>query len=367
MDSKERLSNFELLRIISMLMIVACHLVTHGIQQRGLDEPYKVYFTMTMQNRVLSALFPPGGDIGVAIFFMLTGYFQVKKNQPHLKKLILQCCYYGWFTMIVFLVSKALGYLSELDISAIMQLLINAVAPLTNGVWWFVTAYILVMIASPMINRFVEKLNRGGIVIVMLVFWIILMVIPGVFGSNYSNLYRGFFLYLIGAVMRLQPSYTCKKRSRRWLFIVFAVLLWIAVSWICFAVLEFDLLHPGVLNLIAYTVLSPCCAFFIFRVFEAYQIRYISIINKIAATTFGIYLIHDSFVGRELFWKDIFKIDTIIYNTTLFPVYAVIIAVMVFAICSAIDYLRLRFVEPFAMKKYEQIKAQLYAERATEI
>lgn len=87
-SSKIRQSNIELLRIAAMLMIVGHHMAVHGIYHVTAGEnAYNVYSMGTQLNKAFTSLFAPGGEIGVAIFFMITGYFQIKKIHFHLRKL----------------------------------------------------------------------------------------------------------------------------------------------------------------------------------------------------------------------------------------------------------------------------------------
>ena len=92
--------------------------------------------------------------------------------------------------------------------------------------------------------------------------------------------------------------------------------------------------------------IAPILALCLFTTFEKLNIGQVKFINKIASTTFGVYLIHDSMIGRQVFWYSIFKVDSFQYNQMLFPLYAIITIVLVFSICSLIDYCRIRFVEP---------------------
>lgn len=366
LQNENRLSNFELLRIVAMFMIVSCHLISHGVQQRSLSVAYETYHAGTLVNRIFSSFLLPGGDVGVAIFFMITGYFQINKDYPNLKKMFLQCCYYGWFTIVLLLLAKLLGFVSELNVSDYRSLIINTFFPLSNGIWWFATAYIFVMIASPMINRIAKEINliqKKRFVVALIALWIILMVVPSASGTRYGTLYRGFFFYIIGAIIRLKSNYIGKKRNGRRICMLFYLLAWIATAWINFAVQEYNLLYPGLLSLFGYSVVVLICALFLFMFFEQIKMKYNPIVNQIASTTFGIYLIHDSLVGRNLIWGDIFKIDTVVYRTNLFPIWSILIAVIVFTLCSVIDYLRLRFIEPFVMKKADVVKEFFQTER----
>lgn len=163
--SKIRQSNIELLRIAAMLMIVGHHMAVHGIYHVMAGEnAYSVYSMGTQLNKAFTSLFAPGGEIGVAIFFMITGYFQIKKNTFSLKKIILQSFFYGAFCTIAFGIIELLGGMAPLYVvKNIGKFAMKAVfTPITGNVWWFVTSYIIIMLLSPFINRYLNKLNKKG-------------------------------------------------------------------------------------------------------------------------------------------------------------------------------------------------------------
>ena len=84
---KSRLSNFELLRIISMILIVINHyVVSSGV----LDLEFNI-------NRVILQLFGIGGKIGVTLFVLISGYFLIdsKFKMRKLLKIILETLFYS--------------------------------------------------------------------------------------------------------------------------------------------------------------------------------------------------------------------------------------------------------------------------------
>lgn len=96
MDIKKRESNFELLRIFAMFMIITHHYVVHGILSLEGKIDYSVWRMGAFFNKIFSSVLWPGGGIGVALFFMITGYFSVDKEKSlKLKKIILTSVFYG--------------------------------------------------------------------------------------------------------------------------------------------------------------------------------------------------------------------------------------------------------------------------------
>lgn len=107
MNSKKRNSNFELLRIISMLLIVFHHSVVHGllIASASMNQgtPVSNQVWLTTFTGQLVAMF---GKVAVAVFVMISGYFLVNSSfswEKSLKK-------------ILFLVAQVYFYSPEMSI-----------------------------------------------------------------------------------------------------------------------------------------------------------------------------------------------------------------------------------------------------------
>ena len=91
METKIRKSNFELLRIISMLMILSHHFAVHGVlNSLAKTQVNNIYKQGSLINKLFTCFLMPGGEIGVALFFMLTGYFLFKKQTTSILKVSVQ-------------------------------------------------------------------------------------------------------------------------------------------------------------------------------------------------------------------------------------------------------------------------------------
>jgi hypothetical protein len=98
-------------------------------------------------------------------------------------------------------------------------------------------------------------------------------------------------------------------------------------------------------NQIQTSLCWPICAISMFKLFASINIGFNEIINKIASTTFGIYLIHDFVPFRYLIWNKLLKVD-LLYSNRLFPLYALLVVIAVFIVCSGIDMVRQALIEP---------------------
>ncbi|MFH7669448.1 acyltransferase family protein, partial [Enterobacter hormaechei] len=98
-------SNFELLRIIAMLMIVGSHLAFHGIWRSQQNDAFVIYHMGSQINQWINSFLCVGGQTGVAIFFIITGYYQINRNfnLKSIKNIYYQCVFYSLLSLVIYL------------------------------------------------------------------------------------------------------------------------------------------------------------------------------------------------------------------------------------------------------------------------
>lgn len=87
----------------------------------------------------------------------------------------------------------------------------------------------------------------------------------------------------------------------------------------------------------------------LFIIFLKAKIAYHPWINTIASTTFGIYLLHDNKLFLHHMWDNVFGTYQY-YESTLLPLYALLIVALIFIVGMVVDYMRLAFIEKPVMK-----------------
>lgn len=99
-NTKGRNSNIEILRIISMFLIVLHHYAVHGLGTTELKLAY-------LLNRYVATILSLGGKLGVTIFVLISGYYMCK-SKITLKKLLilaLEVFFYSSLIYIAFRIS----------------------------------------------------------------------------------------------------------------------------------------------------------------------------------------------------------------------------------------------------------------------
>lgn len=123
-------SNIELFRIITMIAIVAHHLVVNS----GLLEV--MYNDSLNSKSIFLFIFGAWGKIGINCFVFITGYFMCKSNITVRKfaKLLFEVLFYNISIGFIFL---ATGY-ESLSVTSIIKLFIPV-----NYVSWFIVLYFI--------------------------------------------------------------------------------------------------------------------------------------------------------------------------------------------------------------------------------
>ena len=310
---------------------------------------------------MFSCLYAPGGVVGVTLFFMISGYFLIQREPTfkHIFKLTLECWYYGLFCVVCYFVLFFLGQdLSALSVkSMILENLRALVLPASGGTWWFTTAYIFLLILLPVLNPFLLKLNRRGFVLFLLFMWFVCSATE--LAAPFSSLQRAMFCYAIGAYVKL---YISGKMSKKKYNVLYALAGWVSFSalyyWYSSLALQASTIRIDIiLHLLdGFMVFSlgPFIAAQIFVLFSELHIGVVRWINILSATTLGIYLLHDSSIGRLIFWEKLLHVADVQYQSWLFPLWSMFSILIVFAIGSVLDLIRYCFLEPSAMKCMEK-------------
>jgi len=201
MNREKRLSNIELLRIITMLLIIGSHFSTHGIMHFSEPDKYDVFMTGSRIKQIITCLYVPGGEVGVAIFFMITGYFQIDREKVSVKRVIMESLFYGIFCMGIFIILRLASdsrYILEQKLS-FSNVVKGIITPISGGTWWYVTAYTLIMIMSPAINKIINACSRKGLLLCLAFVLCVWYGISYFCGGTYYSLQRGILFYMLGA------------------------------------------------------------------------------------------------------------------------------------------------------------------------
>ena len=205
----QRQSNVELLRIISMLIIVANHFAIHG----GFDFSNGIISV----NRLWVLFLEIGGKIGVNVFVFISGYFLVSAQSIKTSKVIKLWGQIFFYSIIILVIFIATG-LKPFSISEVVK----NIAPITFEQYWFASTYFVLYLFSPYINKILNHLTKKQYISflgLMLICW---CVIPTFSFRNFESNSLIWFvvLYAIAGYFKLYGINT-KLSSNKLIFISF--------------------------------------------------------------------------------------------------------------------------------------------------
>lgn len=140
---KSRASNIELLRIVSMMMIMVLHFVCKVLDN---EAPVgSMEWTLWNANKALTIS-------ATSIFVLISGYFGMRFTFRKLLSLYLRCFIWGFVGYLLYTFS---ANTHSVKITA----LFGRLFAFTHNKWWFVDTYLELMFLAPLLNAAIEYFN----------------------------------------------------------------------------------------------------------------------------------------------------------------------------------------------------------------
>ncbi len=332
-----RQSQFELLRIIAMVMIVFQHFAYHSNfdwQSTGVTLPH-----------LWCNLIAMGGQVGVDVYILISGYFLINSEGSlfNFKRILKFWGQVFFYSIGLYFVLGLLGFSGFR-----MKTLILTFFPITLSSWWFASAYFVLYIIHPFLNMFLRNLEKKTYQSLLLMLVFIWSVIPScsnsLFGSN--DLLWFSTLYAIAGYIRLYGFNT--KFTTKHYAVLLAMTSTITYGSSVILTLmsaKWDTYYDHITyfyGMQKVTVLVMSVTMFL--LFAALKMKYHKWINVIASATFGVYLIHDQSLVRYFLWERIFKGNRYQDSLLLIP-YSIGVVIVVYVVCTAVDLVRKQIFE----------------------
>ncbi|GAF41281.1 membrane protein [Agrilactobacillus composti DSM 18527 = JCM 14202] len=345
MDNRiqKRSSNFELLRIVSMFIIILGHYALG-------TNWYFATNTMFLRKEAVQFLWV-GGRMGVVTFTLISGYF-LAKSRFKWRSLLhnwAEVLFYSWTVLIlVKIVGKPV--VSPVDF-------VRNLFPVTFGVAnWYATAYIILYFLFPFINLALKHMSKTQYRTLLVVLGITLtitqvfMLSPAA-GSNGYDAVSLILIYLIGAYIRYYPEDFSPKK--RWLYVG---LFFLAVILSALSLLLLDYMQAHNLQYLNKTLyfgyfmdgnspfplIAGTCLFLFFK---DLHIKHSTIINSLATTMYGVYLLHSNFFLVTPLWNWAIR-GTQFHHTSQILLYGLGAALVVLLVGAVVDYIRQFLMKP---------------------
>lgn len=361
-ETSPRNSNIEYLRIFSMLIIIAYH-ATRVIYNLSYPTGYSYLYVYGCGTIISS-----WGILGVDLFLIISAWFLVDQKFRIQKILSILFQTVSWMFLLSIL-SILYDFWNTKSISAALYSYLDwfVTAGITHPFWtksyWFVTAYICMLLASPLLNRILNKASKAELQKGLLLFLFIPLLSP--FGSGAVNdiVYFCYVYVLIGYLKRYAQTSLHKAAKPIYILLLSAVIV-IARLVMCFDTTElpFDIFHNVLSVTFSHTerhsLVLLVDSILIFFWVASLKPRFHKIANGIASCTFGVYLFHGNFFASLPNTQNVFFQKLIDYGfiraSVLFPVQYLIATLLLFFLGTGLEYLRLIFIHKPVMKAVEK-------------
>ena len=315
MEKKGRNSGIELLRILSLFMIFWMH---------GAASAYGNKF-----GEIAGILISVIGNMGVACFILISGYYGIKLNIKKMMHLDLMLVFFSWLSLLMqFVWGKPVGG----------EAILSYLLPVIGKQSWYFTCYFALVFLSPFLNEVVEKLGEHRLKQLLVAMLVIFSVVTTVFFFDINEdggkgVVHMTMLYLIGrylGVYKTEKVYETKK----------LVKVFLVTAGINFMLnLALYLVSGSVQNRYArdnslFTIIQAICVFLIFRniYFENQRI------NRLAKHVPAVFMFE---------WTLRVAIVTYVYNYVTcadkwyYVIVTFVIAMVLIVVGSAIDWVRI--------------------------
>ena len=351
MKSIPRQSNFELLRIFAMFMIICGHYIYNSGITDCIDLGHPTLRSTSLR------MWGMWGKACINVFVLLTGYFMCQSKTSvlrHFIKLLFEVLFYGWIVGVFLMVIGA----EPASLTTIAKRLFRPNLFININVG-FTTAFLWMYPMIPAFNIFIRSATKRQFFL-SIGFLLVMFTGCGTFFN--ANVFHHVFwymtVYFIGAAIRLYPL-TWMSNNR--ICIPFALFMIVAAlaSHAFFDILAVICGHyvaDGLYGTIdSHIIFAIGTAIPVFLVFKNLKIAANKWINALASTCFGVLLIHaDSDAMRTWLWRKVLDVPSY-YTLPAMQLIALSLAIpaLIFIVCAIIDQLRISYIEkPFLNKLF---------------
>ena len=335
----------DLLRIVSMLMVVLLHILGQGGILKStvpITANYEVSWFLE-----IAAL------CAVNCYALISGYvgYGSKFKYTNIVYIWIQVVFYNFFITLIY---------SFILPNVTSERLWGAIFPVTNRAYWYFTAYFCIYFLTPIINTAIKHLTENKLKAVSLSLIIIFTVIPLFAKADLFFTVDGYsafwlvILYFLGGVIK--KCRILEKIRIRWLLLMYLgviLITWLHKLWAdCHNM--FSPNEPRMKQIfVEYT--SPTILFaaiFLLVAFSKLKMnkRAIKFIKWSAPLSFGVYLIHvQGYIWRQLFKNAFAYYAEFNWIALVFSVLGTAIAIYI--VCSLIDFLREKLFGLLKIKK----------------
>lgn len=349
----KRQANFELLRIVAMMMIIVLHYLNKG-------ELLTAYAADRSAVNYAAHLIEAFCIVAVNCYVLLSGYFLVESawKPGRVVSLAAQILFYSVLIPVVLICA---GVISAGELSVYDWL--NFVLPVETEHYWFATAYLVMYVLAPFLAEGARRVEKRTLQIVIgilvLYFSVWKSVLPVRLATDRYGYDFGWFLclFLIAAYIRLYGLPKLERR-RNAVFLyagmclgIFLLTAGVAAAAGKVAALEYYTDMPTTYDHIL-CLAGAIGLFMLCKDTGLPEGRAAAVIRGLAPYTFGVYLVHEHLLVRYE-WMQWLGVDNV-RGSWLFVPHMIGCVLVVYVTGTAADFVRERIFD--GIRKIYQVR-----------
>jgi surface polysaccharide O-acyltransferase-like enzyme len=289
-----RNSNIELLRILSMLLIIAFHAIRSGFM--SVKQPFIVYSS--------AVVFGSWGILGVDLFLMISAWFLCEQSFRLKKVISIVFQTFSWVAVynIVYFISMLLfqkqGLLYTLK-DWFQSTLNGFFQPLWSTYYWFITCYIFMLFLSPLLNKLLHSCTQRQMKKILFLFAFVLIYAQFSSGTVGDIFYFLYIYLLIGSIRHFNQLEKMKViRFSRILLLILVVVISKLLPYFLperyLTTIFLSILNNTTGAISRHSIILLVLAWQIFFYTLQRKPSYHKTVNRVASTALGIYLFHEN-------------------------------------------------------------------------
>lgn len=319
-ERTKRFIGLDIFKILCVILISAIHFLDFS----GLNSAFSNYSV----NKILTLLIRSLTTVGVNGFILITGFFLVKSTFK-LKKLFFIWGETLFFSLLLFI----LGCIFNLE-EVRMAYYFFSVIPILSRHYWFATAYVILYLCSPFLNKLISVMTKkeystlllGGAIIFSVWTTIIYFSEGALIGGGTGILWM-IYLYLVGAYFNTHQVNEEVLLKFAWIISVLCL-----IGLVAYQILSEKLVFLSRFDIFGNNSLLPLLfsvsVFIIFKNINVKEGKASKYITGTAKCSFGVYLIQTHCMIYRWLWLDVVRGQLFFETWYLYPLFLLTVVVL---------------------------------------
>ena len=334
-EKKEWNLSIEILRILSMCMIIILHFFTYSNVI-----PENNNFSLF---NIISTIIHSICNVSVNCYILISGYFCIKSKfrASKLYKIITEVFLYSMLIFLLMVITN--------QITFSIKDLFYSFLPILTRQYWFVTCYVGTYIFSPIIRFVSEKISKQEHKLILFIGFLLFVVYYNLFffcdNLNFggaTGIVWFVYLYFWGIYFQkyYKPNYSLKNFGS-YIIIVLLALASRIPFYIMYVLTKNDIFIEGasIFDSVYNSIFPFIASIFLFKAFLNLNLKNVNknIVRFLSSSTFAIYILHENPYLRDIIWKKIDFHNIIGTSTFKLILYTFVITIIIFTIGLIID------------------------------